>query len=115
MHEIVDGPNTKKCGPWSTNDNHEIFFGEGKHRRSVFHYRTCMLTYTVTENGEWDGDVDSIWKGTGHGSKSDQGGMNRIFARLSMPFCFRLDRKGGGPRVERLNSPLYQYKITIEV
>lgn len=31
-----------------------------------------------------------------------QGGMNRIFARLSMSFCFRLDRKGGGPRTERL-------------
>jgi hypothetical protein len=55
----------------------------------IFHYGTRMLTYTE----EPDGSADVISWSLGWGSVTDQGGMNKIFKALHVPFYYR--RKGG--------------------
>ena len=70
---------------------------EGNPRRSIFHYSTLMLQYTSAPDIDgpcsWDGSTSTVFTSTGHGSVSDQGGMNQLFRALDMPFYF--SRAGG--------------------
>lgn len=67
-------------------------------RRQVWHYGTLMLEWTVDDENRWDGNVDTVYTSTGHGSVSDQGGMNRLFRALGMPL--RYNRAGGSDIVD---------------
>jgi hypothetical protein len=54
----------------------------------LWHYSTLMLRWEDTGHGA------QVWyTGTGHGSVSDQGGMNTAFKVLGLPLYF--SRKGG--------------------
>lgn len=67
----------------------------------LWHYDTLMLS--------WSGDEDGIfyvYTSTGHGSVSDQGGMNTAFKVLGLPFRYDRDYRGGGPRITRLEVDL---------
>lgn len=62
--------------------------------RDIYHYSTLMLAYdTLVDGVHWDGNLDTVYVSTGHGSVSDQGGMNQLFRELGMPL--RFDRAGG--------------------
>lgn len=89
-----------RAGHWYSYDTAHgpdyIFHSYGI-RRSVYHYGTCMLTFELQQNKHgqltWDGNPESVWTNEGRGSVSDQGGLNKIFKHLWMPF--RYDRAGG--------------------
>lgn len=64
----------------------------------LWHYSTLMLS--------WSGDGDGIfycYTCLGHGSVSDQGGMNTAFRILNIPLRYDRDYRGGGPRITRLS------------
>lgn len=71
----------------------------GNQRRQIHHYGTLMLEYTEVPTGSqtwpftWDGSTTTVYYDTGHGSVSDQGGMNQFFRKLDMPW--RYSRAGG--------------------
>jgi hypothetical protein len=57
----------------------------------------------------WSGDEDGIfyvYTSTGHGSVSDQGGMNTAFKVLGLPLRYDRDYRGGGARITRLEVDL---------
>ncbi len=87
-------------------------------RRHVYHYETDMLSFVVKRTpgtvAEWDGNLETVDYSIGHGSVSDQNGMNKLFARLSMPLVYLRDGKGGGARVEVLSAPQYRWGITVQ-
>ena len=63
----------------------------------LWHYSTLMLS--------WSGDEDGIfyvYTSTGHGSVSDQHGMNTAFKVLGLPLRYDRDWRGGGARITRL-------------
>lgn len=99
MYEIADKP--KVCKHWRS-------YQDGSWMQ-VFHYSTLMLAWHIGERGKWDGNVDTVYYSTGHGSVSDQNGMNNLFARLGMPFYFS---RAGGARISELDAPLYKYGVT---
>jgi hypothetical protein len=62
--------------------------------RSVWHYSTIMLTFCIDSEGRPDTSVGStLLMSLGHGSVSDQQGMNRMFRALNVPFYY--SRSGG--------------------
>lgn len=62
--------------------------------RVVYHYSTVMLEYVTEDDGyTWDGDIDTVIFSTGHGSVSDQNGMNKLFRETGIPAYF--ERAGG--------------------
>src|SRR3954454_7829454 len=69
----------------------------GTHRR-LWHYGTLMLHWSILR----DGRTHIIDWSEGHGSVSDQGGMNTAFRALGVPYRYSRDARGGGPRVEAL-------------
>lgn len=86
---IVDlaekGKENRKAGNWSrTSDVRE---SDGVRRVIIFHYSTPMLSYLETE------PVEVTGYSLGHGSVSDQQGMNQLFNRLNLPYYY--NRKGG--------------------
>lgn len=64
----------------------------------LYHYSTLMLVWNPSNPR----DESVLYYGIGHGSKSDQGGMNTAFRTLRLPLRFDRDRKGGGPRITKL-------------
>lgn len=89
--------------------------------REIWHYSTLMLRYTYidtdptdsTNTQQWDGNLDTVYVNTGHGSKSDQGGMNTLFRELDMPLYFS---RAGGAQIEHLirtghDNPYYERKV----
>lgn len=62
-------------------------------RSVLLHYSTVMLRWRETPKG-----VEILDYSTGHGSKSDQGGMNIAFSVLGTPYYF--SRKGGAEIIE---------------
>lgn len=80
-------------------------------RRDVYHYATLMLSFGIKDNDPttWDGDIDTVAYSTGHGSVSDQNGMNKLFARQAMPFYYQ---RSGGAQIVTLDGPNYRYGIT---
>lgn len=61
---------------------------------NVYHFNTLMLAIYS------DGQI--IRSAVGHGSVSDQQGMNQVFRQLGLPLYYRRDSRGGGPRIEEL-------------
>lgn len=98
-----------KAGHWYSTESHELRRGVAVTRRYVMHYSTVMLSFNVDDDGEWDGNMDTVDYSTGHGSVTDQQGMNKLFARLAMPLYFR---RAGGAEVIALSTPNYKYGIT---
>src|SRR5215469_8970472 len=63
----------------------------------LWHYSTLMLRWLRRLNH----NIPS-YASTGHGSVSDQGGMNTAFKVLGLPYRFDRDWRGGGPRITDL-------------
>ena len=96
-----------RAGKWSSYDEPRLDGRWG--RRTVFHYSTAMLSFDIDANDKWDGNIDTIDYSTGHGSVSDQNGMNRLFARLGMPLYYR---RSGGADIVELDAPQFRYGIS---
>lgn len=93
----------RKVGNWSFRDTYQTDYGCV---REIFHYTTKM--------GEYNGDSDKMtWEfipvSIGHGSVSDQGGMNQLMSityvwneGMMQDYGYRYyrDNKGGGSRIE---------------
>lgn len=62
-------------------------------RREVYHYSTLMLSFPTDEAGLPIATAENVWYETGHGSVSDQQGMNRLFRELGLPLYY--SRRGG--------------------
>lgn len=63
----------------------------------LIHYSTAMLRWDVNRPGETV-QVLSI----GHGSVSDQNGLNTAFRAFDVPMRYDRDQRGGGPRISDL-------------
>lgn len=59
--------------------------------RTIYHYETAMLTFPIDSEG--NPNPETLHMSLGYGSVSDQGGMNRLFRALDVPFYY--SRKGG--------------------
>jgi len=102
----------RKVGKWSYTDE---LVPIGAHVRKIHHYSTLMGEFTGFEY-EFDkqrGETTWVWSFTplsiGHGSVSDQGGMNQLMSikyiygdGLTHDYGYRYyrDNKGGGSRIE---------------
>lgn len=99
-----------RAGKWRSYDTDKAVDGSPlPRRRHVLHYDTTMLTFGVDDDGKWDGNLDTVDYSTGHGSVSDQNGMNRLFARLGMPLYFK---RAGGASIDLLDGPQFRYGIS---
>lgn len=106
---------SRKVGKWSFEDHYQPI---GGHIRTIRHYNTIMLQFVGYERGfdadrgetmlEWHAEPVSI----GHGSVSDQGGMNQLMSITYLygvgmmqdyGYRFYRDNKGGGPRIEDMH------------
>jgi hypothetical protein len=67
----------------------------------LWHYSTRMLHWLKTS----EGTVIPLHASTGHGSVSDQGGMNTAFKVLGLPYRYDRDYPGGGPRITDIYDP----------
>ena len=63
----------------------------------LVHYATPMLSWYDHPDG-----VVITGYSVGHGSVSDQGGMNVAFRVLGVPYRYYRDWHGGGPRITEL-------------
>ena len=71
---------------------------QGVYVCELWHYNTRMLVWDEvdpTDERVLDFDV-------GHGSVSDQNGMNIAFRTLGLPYRYDRDIKGGGARITEL-------------
>lgn len=60
----------------------------------LYHHGTRML--------QWTSDGEITYAGIGHGSVSDQRGMNKAFRMLGFrDYHYYRDRDGGGPRITK--------------
>lgn len=66
-------------------------------RYCLVHYQTIMLQWTDGPMG-----TEIIDFSTGHGSVSDQNGMNIAFTALGLNYRYDRDWKGGGARITHL-------------
>ena len=72
----------------------------------LWHYDTCMLEWCENDFGS-----TVTYTNIGHGSVSDQNGVNKAFAILGAGLRYRRDQAGGGPRIVILSpveNPAYQ-------
>ena len=79
-------------GAWRTVDLTSDVAGFSERIRQVWHYGTLMGEFVEGDEGSW-------WLGAmtvGHGSVSDQNGMNTLFQSVGSPV--RMKRDGGNPR-----------------
>lgn len=60
----------------------------------LWHYDTCMLEWHESEMGS-----TLTYTNIGHGSVSDQNGVNTAFRVLGMNMRYDRDKRGGGPRI----------------
>lgn len=84
----------RRAGNWSSSDAIQGFH----YQRTIWHYSTVVLTFDPTEPQV--GEPRSLWIGLGHGSVSDQQGINDLLRAAGLPFTYRRDFRGGGPRIE---------------
>jgi hypothetical protein len=69
--------------------------------RRLWHHGTLMLEWRIVRGRDgWTNHM--VMMSTGHGSVSDQGGMNTAFRTLGLPYRFDRDQRGGGPRISDL-------------
>lgn len=73
---------------WQSVDSVDQF---GDKVRRVYHYTTLMCEFIVNDDATWCGVLS-----VGHGSKSDQKGMNTLLQ--SVGSAVRYYRDGGNPR-----------------
>lgn len=79
-------------GRWGAKD----FAAGGGRYRIVAHYDTAML--------EWLADSTVVsYYNLGHGSVSDQDGVNKIARAAGLPIRYYRDTRGGGPRITVLD------------
>ena len=96
----------RQVSSWSF---HDVLDAGGLRVRMVNHYSTRMLEYHGFDDGTWNVVPVSV----GHGSVSDQGGMNQLmgFKRTWIgrgwtfttdygDWVYRRDERGGGARIE---------------
>lgn len=83
-----------KTGPWRTEIEPGTFGGKSDKYRLI-HYSTTMLEWEVSNMGVIT--ITGTW--TGHGSVSDQQGVNAALRALGSRMRYSRDRSGGGPRV----------------
>lgn len=92
---IVDlaefGKGNRKAGNWSRVS--DVRESDGRRRVMIFHYNTPMLSYVEDESAVQPG---SVRYGFGHGSVSDQNGMNQLFKALNLPYYYS---RAGGARI----------------
>lgn len=91
------------AGKWQSWDSEEPM------TRNIYHYSTLMLSFKLDAEGQWDGNLDTVDYSIGHGSVSDQNGMNTLFARLGMPYYYQ---RRGGASIVTLDAPNYSYRTT---
>lgn len=79
----------------------------------LWHYTTLMLSWYDKS----DGTSVMIGFSLGHGSVSDQGGMNIAFRELGLSYRYDRDYRGGGPRISALEHPFrrLRYHTTVIV
>lgn len=77
---------------------------KGNQYREVWHYSTLMLRYSTDSGTKWDGNLNTVYVSTGHGSVSDQGGLNQLFRALGMPLYYS---RAGGAVIEHLRRTGY--------
>jgi hypothetical protein len=101
----------KTVGKWSYADSYRQIAG---YIRKVWHYDTLMAEFVGTEcfNDAFDATIvewSVVPVSLGHGSVSDQGGMNQLMSVTYLHghgvtkdygFYYSRDAAGGGPRVE---------------
>lgn len=105
---------SRKVGKWSFEDLYQPI---GGHVRRIYHYTTLMAEFVGFER-EFDaerGEMTLEWQfipvSIGHGSVSDQGGMNQLMSVTSMwepggsvlyqdyGYRYHRDQRGGGARI----------------
>ena len=86
---------TITVGNWSFSDGYDAFGNDWTNIRSVYHYDTLMGEFYSTNNEPWKFAPLSV----GHGSVSDQQGMNRILKDTGWTYR----RNDGKPRYENSN------------
>jgi hypothetical protein len=83
-----------RAGKWRAETHYDK---DARAWHAIYHYSTKMLEYTVAvttnETGRavryrWDGNLSRVRGRLGHGSKSDQQGMNRLFEEIGLPFYY---------------------------
>lgn len=79
-----------KTGPWRV----EMAWGTGGAVAALYHYGTRMLEWSYSGT---DIKITGWW--VGHGSVSDQQGVNAALHELGAPQRYYRDIRGGGPRV----------------
>jgi hypothetical protein len=101
-----------RASSWRMVDSYQSI---GGHVREIFHYSTKMGEYVGFERGfDHDrGEVEMEWMfiptSIGHGSVSDQGGMNQLMSikyvwnegmMQDYGYRYHRDQRGGGARIE---------------
>lgn len=76
-------------------DSTDLFVGT---EYALYHYGTEMLRWIQRSDGAW-----ILGWSLGHGSVSDQNGMNTAFRILNLRYYMDRDAKGGGPRFRHLD------------
>lgn len=71
---------------------------EGYPTYELWHYSTLMAVWTTDFEGQL---IGISHMSTGHGSVSDQGGMNTLFRELGTPYYY--SRKGGAQIIDTMN------------
>ena len=104
---------SRKVGKWSFTDSYQSI---GGHVREIFHYSTKMVEFVGFERtfnhdrNEMDLEWQVTFVGIGHGSVSDQGGINQLLSTTgiwrnghemyqSYGYYMARDQRGGGPRI----------------
>jgi hypothetical protein len=91
-----DGPvNYLKSGPWRVESKQDEVPGR-YFLQSLWHYSTEMLRWSYDFTS---GQVTIIGTWTGHGSVSDQTGVNSALWALGSSLRYSRDQRGGGPRI----------------
>lgn len=70
--------------------------------RRLWHYQTLMLEYRIVRGRDGYLKPHVLSMSEGHGSVSDQQGMNTAFKVLNLPYRYDRDQRGGGPRISEL-------------
>ena len=104
-----------RASSWSARDYYQSI---GGHIRDIYHYSTHMIQFVGFER-EFDsvrGEMTLEWQGfpvsIGHGSVSDQGGINQLLSYTTIyvkgegckqfdgyGYYMLRDKRGGGPRI----------------
>jgi hypothetical protein len=104
---ILNGKGSAGSGnAWKVErDDSDPFVGQ---EFTLYHYSTRMLKWR--ESRRYGSEI--LYADIGHGSVSDQGGMNTAFRALGLPYRFDRDQRGGGARITDITKQLRKYGIS---